>query len=255
MILACSPGVTEANSAGTACSLAWASATATSASARANSEGATVMRPATGISGSSAALSTSRICVPRLAAWRRRWAISGWSLRRNEPTTSTRSRLSSSAMGMPSHGAPDRAASKDASVWRRRKSMFSEPSARTRRPSSAYSSSVAYSEANAPIWPAPKLSRTRDRPWATAWSASAQEASCHLPSAPLIMGADRRSSLFRPSYEKRSRSLIQHSLTASSSNGTTRMTRSPLTWMTRLAPRLSCGLTERRRASSQVRAL
>jgi len=77
MSLAFSPGVTEANSAGTACSLAWASATATSASARANSEGATVMRAVTGIRGSSAALSTIRICVPRFAAWRRRWAISG----------------------------------------------------------------------------------------------------------------------------------------------------------------------------------
>ncbi|CFT91085.1 Uncharacterised protein [Bordetella pertussis] len=100
---------------------------------------------------------------------------------------------------MPSHGAPLRAASKPASVWRRRKSMFSEPRARTRRPSRENSSVVAYSEASAPIWPAPKLSRTRDRPWATACRASAHEASCHLPSAPLIMGAARRSSLLRPS--------------------------------------------------------
>ncbi|KAG1239878.1 hypothetical protein G6F66_015745 [Rhizopus arrhizus] len=68
MILAVSPGVTEANSAGTACSRVCARATATSASARGSSDGATVMRAATGIRGSSAALSTIRICVPRLAA-------------------------------------------------------------------------------------------------------------------------------------------------------------------------------------------
>ncbi|CFN74777.1 Uncharacterised protein [Bordetella pertussis] len=43
-------------------------------------------------------------------------------------------------------------------------------------------------------------------------------------------------------------------MSASFSNGTTRSAQSPLTWTTRLAPMLSCGLTLRRRASSQVRA-
>ncbi|MBV6407478.1 MAG: hypothetical protein EFKGCFLK_01040 [Rhodocyclaceae bacterium] len=46
----------------------------------------------------------------------------------------------------------------------------------------------------------------------------------------------------------------QHSLTSSFSSGRTRRTRSCLTWTIRLAPRPSCGLTDFRRDSSQVRA-
>src|SRR6266700_2361887 len=57
----------------------------------------------------------------------------------------------------------------------------------------------------------------------------------------------RRSSEFSPSYENRSLSESQHSLIASFSSGTTRITRSPLTWTTRLLPRLSWGLTDLRR--------
>ena len=211
------------------------------------------MRPATGISGSSAALSTSRICVPRLAAWRRRWAISGWSC-------AGTNRPPARGPGCPARRWACPATARPTGRRRRRVGLAQAEVdvLGTQRADQAAQQRVFFKRGvlgcqRADL--ARKLSRTRDRPWATAWSASAQEASCHLPSAPLIMGADRRSSLFRPSYEKRSRSLIQHSLTASSSNGTTRMTRSPLTWMTRLAPRLSCGLTERRRASSQVRAL
>ena len=46
----------------------------------------------------------------------------------------------------------------------------------------------------------------------------------------------------------------QHSLTASFSSGSTRITRSCLTCTTRLEPRPQCGLTDLRRVSSQVRA-
>ncbi len=46
----------------------------------------------------------------------------------------------------------------------------------------------------------------------------------------------------------------QHSLTSSFSKGSTRLTTSCLVWTIRLAPRESCGLTDLRRESSQVRA-
>jgi hypothetical protein len=43
--------------------------------------------------------------APRRTAWRMRCANSGWSLRRFEPTTSTRCRLDSDAIRMPSQRA------------------------------------------------------------------------------------------------------------------------------------------------------
>ena len=85
-------------------------------------------------------------------------------------------------------------------------------------------------------------------------SAVVQSVACHSPFC-LTIGCVSRSSLFTDSYEKRSRSAIQHSLTSSFSSGTTRITRFDLTWTIRLAPVLSCGLTLLRRESSQVRAL
>ena len=76
---------------GAATPLACATAAQTSASACTQPLGATVMRPATGISQSSSTRVHARTPLPPLrAAWRMRCANSGWSLRRNEPTTSTR---------------------------------------------------------------------------------------------------------------------------------------------------------------------
>jgi hypothetical protein len=85
-------------------------------------------------------------------------------------------------------------------------------------------------------------------------SAVCQSVSCHWPPC-LISGAVRRSALSSASYEKRSLSEIQHSLIASFSSGSTRMTLPPLTWTIRFEPSESCGLTDLRRDSSQVRAL
>ena len=68
-------------------------------------------------------------------------------------------------------------------------------------------------------------------------------------------GCTSRVSEFKASYEKRSLSEIQHSLIASFSSGSTRSTRLPLTCTIRFEPRLSCGLTDLRRVSSQVRAV
>ena len=70
----------------------------------------------------------------------------------------------------------------------------------------------------------------------------------------LIIGAVSRSALPSASYEKRSLSEIQHSLTASFSSGSTRMTRPFFTCTMRLLPSASCGDTDLRRESSQVRA-
>jgi hypothetical protein len=70
-----------------------------------------------------------------------------------------------------------------------------------------------------------------------------------------IIGVVRRSAPLKASYENRSRSASQHSLTSSFSSGTTRITCAPLTWTIRLAPVESCGLTLFLRDSSQVRAL
>ncbi|MNV60462.1 hypothetical protein D3C71_1529240 [compost metagenome] len=61
------------------------------------------------------------------------------------------------------------------------------------------------------------------KPLATYSSAVCQSTCLHTPPC-LSIGWVRRSSLLSDSYEKRSRSAIQHSLTASFSNGTTRMT-------------------------------
>ena len=90
-------------------------------------------------------------------------------------------------------------------------------------------------------------------PRATNSSAVCQSTLFHSPPS-LIIGAVSRSSLASASYEKRSLSEIQHSFTAGFSNGTTRSTRSPFACTIRLLPSESCGDTDLRRASSQVRA-
>lgn len=92
------------------------------------------------------------------------------------------------------------------------------------------------------------------RPFATYSSAVCQSVSIHWPPC-FSIGFVRRSVLLSASYEKRSLSEIQHSLIASFSNGSTRITRLFFTCTTRFAPTESCGLTDLRRDSSQVRAL
>ena len=90
-------------------------------------------------------------------------------------------------------------------------------------------------------------------PRATTSSAVGQSTAFHSPPC-LTIGVVSRSGELSDSYEKRSLSEIQHSLTASFSSGSTRITRSPFTCTTRLLPSESCGATDLRRASSHVRA-
>src|SRR3569832_1120741 len=87
------------------------------------------------------------------------------------------------------------------------------------------------------------------RPFATYSSAVCQSTVFHSPPC-LSIGAVRRLSSFSASYEKRSRSASQHSLTSSFSNGSTRRTLLFLTCTMKFAPVLSYGLTDLRRDSS-----
>ena len=116
------------------------------------------------------------------------------------------------------------------------------------------SSNVEYGAASAAMASAPCCLLMFCKPRATYSNAVCQSVVCHLPPC-FNIGAVKRSELFKPSYEKRSRSDNQHSLTASFSKGTTRITVEPFTCTTKFAPRLSCGLTDLRRESSHVRAL
>ncbi len=194
---------------------------------------------------------TALTCAPLRTDWRMRCANRGWSLRRLEPITSTRCRSDSEAMEVPSQRTPGAAPN---SARRSRWSMFSLPRPRTRAPARASSSSVLCGLTSAPMDEAPCSAWICLKPLATYSSAVCQSTACHWPPC-LIIGCVRRSSPFSASYEKRSRSAIQHSLTSSFSSGTTRITWLLLTWTIRLAPVESCGLTDLRRDSSQVRAL
>ncbi len=131
--------------------------------------------------------------------------------------------------------------------------MLSEPSARTSLAASVISSSVECGDTSAPSAAPPCFAVTSRSPWATKSSAVFQSTVIHSPPC-LIIGAVRRSSLPSASYEKRSLSEIQHSLTASFSSGSTRMTWSFITCTMRLLPSASCGDTDLRRESSHVRA-
>ena len=82
------------------------SVSAKPAMAAAISDGGTIFLLAIGISQSSSTECSIWICARRFAAWRSLCAMSGLSLRRNEPMTSTRSSFWISVIGMPSHGAP-----------------------------------------------------------------------------------------------------------------------------------------------------
>ena len=148
---------------------------------------------------------------------------------------------------------PSRSPSSRKSVWRRRKSTLSLPSPRISRAASVISSSVECGDTSAPTEAAPCLSTTSETPLATNSSAVCQSTFLHSPFC-FTIGETRRSSLFSASYEKRSRSAIQHSLTGSFSSGSTRSTRLFFTCTIRLLPRLSCGDTLLRRDSSQLRA-
>ncbi len=108
-------------------------------------------------------------------------------------------------------------------------------------------------EASAPSAAAPLEATTSRRPAAVASSASSQETSRHIPPR-LTIGARTRSSLYRPSYPKRSRSESHTSLIASFARGTTRMTRPRRTCRWTLEPTASCGATPSRCAISQARA-
>jgi hypothetical protein len=66
---------------------------------------------ATGIAQSSCTACRLSSVAPLRTAWRMRSANSGWSLRRKDPTTSTRSSSPSALIGMPSQGAPARVGS------------------------------------------------------------------------------------------------------------------------------------------------
>jgi hypothetical protein len=140
------------------------------------------------------------------------------------------------------------------SAWRVRKSTLSLPRPRTSLASRCSSSTVACGEPSAPMPAAPNSAFTRLQ--AVGHVAERGVPVHRLPLAALLDHRLRQPrSLFSASYEKRSRSAIQHSLTASFSSGTTRMTLCALTCTIRLAPVLSCGLMLLRRDSSQVRAL
>ena len=175
-------------------------------------------------------------------------------MRSDEPTTKARSSADSDAIEVPSHKALPSPARSAGSTTRRRVSMFSLPRPRTSCASRCSSSTVLCSEPSAAMDAPPFSVLICFRPLATYSSAVVQSTGFHSPPC-LSIGVVRRSSLFSASYEKRSRSAIQHSLTASFSSGTTRSTSLFLTWTIRLAPVESCGLTLLRRDSSQVRAL
>jgi hypothetical protein len=142
---------------------------------------------------------------------------------------------------------PARWPSAEKSDWRSRKSAL-PPIPCAMRPARNNSSSVECGVARMPTSLAGLLQSR-----GTASIASRQSTSCQRPSR-LTIGAVRRSGEFSASYEKRSRSASQHSLTASFSSGSTRMTRFWITCTTRFAPTPSCGETDLRRPSSQVRA-
>ena len=84
--------------------------------------GAAINEAPTGIAQSSATARMLWILAPRRAAWRSRCANNGWSLRRNEPTTSTRCISDSEAMDVPSQRAtgllPASACGRAKSAWR-----------------------------------------------------------------------------------------------------------------------------------------
>jgi hypothetical protein len=132
--------------------------------------------------------------------------------------------------------------------------MLSLPTPRINCASRCSSSTVDVGWAIAPMCEVPNSAFTRFKPSATYCKAVGQSTTRHA-SPWRICGCVKRRSLLKASYEKRSRSAIQHSLTASFSIGTTRSTWLPLTCTIKLAPTLSCGLTLLRRESSQVRAL
>jgi hypothetical protein len=218
------------------------------ASAPGRSDGETILRFATGISRSSSTECSTLICVPRRAAWRSRCASSGWSFLRNEPTSSTRIEAPKIR---DRHAEPRN----PAAVAVGREIGLAQPEIRAAADSlrdapgekQLLQRRVRRRE-NADV-----ASRPASSPAATASIASRQSTSCQRPSR-FSIGAVRRSGELSASYEKRSRSDSQHSLTASFSSGSTRMTRFWITCTTRFAPTPSCGETDLRRPSSQVRA-
>ena len=126
----------EAPAAGAATPFSAAITAATSARACAQPEAPVTMLALTGMAQASALASCALeaialTCAPWRAAWRTRCANSGWSLRKLEPTTSTRCSVDSEAMLVPSHCTPCAAAN---SARRKRASTLSEPRPRSRLP-------------------------------------------------------------------------------------------------------------------------
>ncbi len=134
---------------------------AMSASAWIQPLGATARLGPMGISQSSRRACRLITLAPFFAAWRRRWAKSGWSLRRNEPTTSTRCRSVSEAMDWPSQRIAPPAAG---AASRSRVSTFSLPRPRTSLARRNSSSTVLTGEASAPTLCGPCSTMMRVRP-------------------------------------------------------------------------------------------
>lgn len=160
--IALAPSLSRA-SAGAATPLAAAITPAMSASACGHALGATATLAPIGISQSSRSACTLMTLAPRLVAARRRTASSGRSLRRNEPTTSTRCSSASEAIGRPSQRmAPPGGCGASS---RSRVSTLSLPSPRTSFASRCSSSTVLIGCASAPtlcgpcsteIWVSPR---------------------------------------------------------------------------------------------------
>ena len=213
--------------------------------------GATAMLGPIGISQSSRRACTLITLAPFLAAWRMRCAKSGWSLRRNEPTTRTRCSSESEAIERPSQRiAPAR----------RRRLAQARVDVVAAEAAHELGEQVQLLDAARAASPARRCSAGRARRRSASGRARRSRARrstttvFHSPPWRII-GTVSRSAVLSASYEKRSRSASQHSLTSSFSSGRTRTTCAPLTWTIRLAPVESCGLTPLRRESSQARAL
>jgi hypothetical protein len=144
-------------------------AVARSASACSQPLGAMLVSEAIAISQSSCAALMLCTFAPLRVAWRMRCANSGWSLRRNEPTTNTRCSFDRDAIEVPSHRTEAEPpaielAPEPNSAWRVRWSMFSLPRQRTSLASRCNSSTVLCAEPSAPMLAGPWSTETCVRP-------------------------------------------------------------------------------------------
>ena len=200
MAWAAVPAAGTLRPAGSAAPLAAAMADATSANWLNQPAGSPSSVLATGSAQASAddnsVLETMTLTAqPLRAAWRMRWANSGWSLRRFEPTISTRCNSDKEAMEVPSQRTDPAGAN---SALRRRWSMLSLPRPRISSPARYSSSTVLCGLANVPMLLAPWSALMSFRPLAMYSSAVCQSTDVHR-SPCLIIGLVRRSLLLRAS--------------------------------------------------------